>query len=695
MLWYGVASYAIAALANLVVAALLILSRVRVARSRSLLAAAVVTTLWAIALAVILASNAYTRLLVALDAVHLLVWILCILAWLTPATDSFPRRGVARVLAACAVVLCVLAAAISVTIEPRPPVASVVRACILLMTLVGILAVEQVLRNASEEMRRHLLLLCAGIGGVFLIDLVVYAQATLFGGYTTGFWESRGLVNAVLAPLIVVALKRQPEWREEFFISRHVVFYTTSFLLVGCYLVAMGAVASILAAAGWNGGPLLQIVVLVAAVMLFAVGFFSSTLRRRIKAFIVKNFYRNRYDYRHEWLRLTEKLGRAEGAKSLASAAVQGIADIVGSDRCELWFTRDGGQSYEWMVSTNPQDTEGKPSYTLDHPMVAFLSSKRWVIDTEEYRREPDRYGNALGHPDAGVLPPAALVVPLECGRQLLGLATLSKPADAGALNFEDHDILKTAGRQVAAVLAQACAEEQLIETRQFHAMSKLATFLMHDMKNVVAQQELVVANAQRFRHRPEFFDDAIATVRSSAERMRRIIDQLHGVSHTKPGTRADVSKVLMEVRSRCADRLPVPELQQSGAAIWVNMDRETLTNALLHLVRNAQDATLPDGQIRMTAETAHDQVTISVADSGSGMDAEFIRKRLFKPFDSTKGEKGMGIGAYQVRDTIRAAGGEVEVVSAVGVGTTFRLRIPLAVPNNLSDSLSAPASAR
>src|SRR5690606_34553639 len=104
----------------------------------------------------------------------------------------------------------------------------------------------------------------------------------------------------------------------------------------------------------------------------------------------------------------------------------------------------------------------------------------------------------------------------------------------------EDHDILKTAGRQVAAVLAQACAEEQLIETRQFHAMSKLATFLMHDMKNVVAQQELVVANAQRFRHRPEFFDDAIATVRSSAERMRRIIDQLHGVSHTKPGTRAD-----------------------------------------------------------------------------------------------------------------------------------------------------------
>jgi hypothetical protein len=62
-------------------------------------------------------------------------------------------------------------------------------------------------------------------------------------------------------------------------------------------------------------------------------------------------------------------------------------------------------------------------------------------------------------------------------------------------------------------------------------------------------------------------------------------------------------------------------------------------------------------------------------------MSREFVQERLFKPFDTTKGSKGMGIGAYQVREYIQSLGGRVEVRSAPGKGTVITLRLPLSAP--------------
>jgi signal transduction histidine kinase len=60
-------------------------------------------------------------------------------------------------------------------------------------------------------------------------------------------------------------------------------------------------------------------------------------------------------------------------------------------------------------------------------------------------------------------------------------------------------------------------------------------------------------------------------------------------------------------------------------------------------------------------------------------MSPEFIRERLFRPFDSTKGSHAMGIGAYQAREYARMLGGQLEVKSTEGQGTTFTLQLPVA----------------
>ena len=132
----------------------------------------------------------------------------------------------------------------------------------------------------------------------------------------------------------------------------------------------------------------------------------------------------------------------------------------------------------------------------------------------------------------------------------------------------------------------------------------------------------------------------------------------------------------------------------------WVDADPERLTMIVEHVIRNAQDATPEEGSVvlsvsfdgmAMPLETAAPMgetsqlrvptVALTVSDSGAGMSAEFISERLFKPFDTTKGSKGMGIGAYQVREYVKSLGGRVDVASRVGQGTRVTLRIPLAAP--------------
>jgi signal transduction histidine kinase len=128
----------------------------------------------------------------------------------------------------------------------------------------------------------------------------------------------------------------------------------------------------------------------------------------------------------------------------------------------------------------------------------------------------------------------------------------------------------------------------------------------------------------------------------------------------------------------RCDPRLPKPELEISEGGMIVSVDSERLTTVAEHLIRNAQDATDEDGQITISIVAAGSVATVRIRDTGCGMTPEFIRERLFRPFDSTKGSQSMGIGAYQARDYVRTLGGQLEVTSYPGSGTTFMIRLPL-----------------
>lgn len=549
------------------------------------------------------------------------------------------------------------------------------------LALLGLVLLEQLFRNANASGRWVLRYLYLGAGGLFVYNLFVYSQGLLLGSISPDVWQARGFVMALTVPFLAIAARRNPDWSLRVFVSRDAVFYATSLLAVGVYLLLTAAGGWLVRLFGGSWGVVAQIVFFAAALGLLGMLIGSTTLRRQLRVFLVKHFYRNKYDYREEWLRFIATLSDAASGDPPPVTAVRAVAQIIGSPRAALLLCDE--RPGQWRVAAAWPGGElfAEATGPLAAPVALreFLEGRQWVIDLPEWRSDPEPYAGLELPEWIAAAGRWRLVVPVLHGERLTGLLLLADPPGSFQLTFEDRDLLKTTARHVATHLAQHESEERLAEHRQFAAYSKLASFMMHDLKNATAQLELVVANAARHRDKPEFIDDAIETVAGAVRRIQQLIAQLQQGEAAGGGLRFEALESVQEAVRRAAVREPRPLLAPSPAALPVMADRERLTNVLEHLIRNAQEAAGGDGRVEVAAGAQNGEAVIEIRDNGPGMTAEFVRERLFRPFDSTKGSKGMGIGAFQAREYIRSLQGWIDVDTAAGRGTTVRVVIPLA----------------
>jgi putative PEP-CTERM system histidine kinase len=471
-----------------------------------------------------------------------------------------------------------------------------------------------------------------------------------------------------------VAIRRNPSWSIDIFVSRQVVFYSTTFLAVGIYLLFVSFGGYYVRMVGGTWGGLGQILFFAGSLIVLGSVLFSQPMRRRAAVFIAKHFYRNKYDYRIEWLRFVHTLS-TNTTLDIRSNAVHAIAQTMGSPGGVLYMPDESGQRFVPVASwPDRHSTDATQEIGSDEEIIRVLSQRQWIVDLQEFRRTPDVYQNIALPACLAQHTTARIVSPVLELNKLAGFVVLSEAAPPFKLTYEDRDLLKTLGSHVATYLAQHEASGKLAENRQFEAYNKLTTFMMHDLKNSVAQLKLIVSNAARHKHNPEFIDDTIATIANASDRMMRLIEQLKSESLTTAIRRVDLNDLATVVATRCADRKPVPVVLVAAKPAFVGADSERLTSIIEHVIRNAQDATPDNGRVEVSIECEGGRVRLLVSDTGAGMDAHFLRDRLFKPFDSTKGSKGMGIGAYQVREYVRSLGGDVEVRSSPGSGTSFGL---------------------
>ncbi len=545
------------------------------------------------------------------------------------------------------------------------------------LSLLGISLVEQIWRNSISFGRSSVKYVCIGVATLFAFDFLMYTDALLFGKLSSAFWNARGGVNALLVPLFAVNMLNTRKQPVEFQLSRNAIFHAGTLIFAGFYLLFVAAGGYYIRTLGGDWGEALQVLIFTILVTFLVTLLMSTRFRARLMVLISQNFFDYKYDYREEWLKMTQVFANLSDDPPLPERVIRILAGLVESTAGALWVRDEHGN---FVLHTTVNLTA--PRHTMidnQSELVRFFRQREWIIDLREYRGDPIRY-NLLEIPDAVLrFADGWLIIPMYLGDDLYGIALVGEPYAKVELNWENFDLVRVVARQTCNLLAQADAQSRLSRAMQFEAVSKASAFMVHDLKTLIAQLSLLVKNAHKHRDNPEFINDMIHTTDHAAKKMSNLVDHIRKPADADAQTQpVDLYEMVTQLASHYSRRMPKPMVEGPSDPVIVKAEPDQLRSILGHLIQNAQDATSPDGDVTLTLKTASGNVVLFIQDSGTGMTEEFIRMQLFEPFESTKGLTGMGIGAYQAREYVRELGGNIDVTSEPGVGSCFSIRFPL-----------------
>jgi putative PEP-CTERM system histidine kinase len=640
---------------------------------RLLAAAFALTTCWAWLGAVAPAS----QILGFAESARNLVWI-SLLYSLSAASEE-REHGLKLVYAAVAAVIGLQV--IGDTLQLFSASGAIARTGLMLRftTAAGALVlVHNVYGQAAPASRSHIRFAMIGLALMWFYDLNLYTSIYFGSTGTSRLEEWRGVAVALAAPLFALATRKQGNWRVR--LSRAATFQSLSLLAICAYFAVMAILATALRGTGFDWSSALMIGVLACMTVAAMVLIPSARARGWIKLKLAKHLFEHRYDYRAEWLRFTETLGLAgPEAPPLSERIVRAFADIVDAPG-GLLLVSDGGRGISVATASEwPGAGPGPDAFDDADDFWAGLEEGGRVLELAALRGGwASAQDKALRVPKWLLDDPRAWAgIPLLHRTRLVGLVILAAPEFQRQLDWEDLDLLRTAGHQAASSLAEALGQEALSEAQRFEEFNRRFAFILHDIKNLVSQLSLLARNAERHADNPDFRADMVATLKSSVGKMNELLTRLSpqaGGRVQKVEAQALRPILLAAIAGKRRDR----EVSLLGeTALEVMVDANALEQAVGHLLQNALDASSGE-PVTVRVAGDGDAVVITIADKGVGMDGDFIRNRLFQPFASTK-PGGFGIGAFEARSLITAMGGRISVDSRPGRGTTFTILLPAA----------------
>lgn len=506
-----------------------------------------------------------------------------------------------------------------------------------------------------------------------LYDFALLAESALFGRIDDQIWFARGFVYFAMLPLMVIAVRRIKAWGINVYISRDIVLQSSLVLGAGVYLCLLAIAGFYIRYFGGNWSNLIQATFLILGIATLIFLMLSGTIRRKLKVFIEKHFFANKFDYREKWLLLTRTLQKIDITQpnDYYRSLLQAWLNSIGYTRGAVIRFKDSKINTLALLQRPPLNADEQQ---LISNYQQHFGNQSWLVDMSDSADRFVQQNTALKLIDI------QLIIPIHTKGELWGLCLMNAPkVNKLTLNWELRDYLNLVSEQIASQLLLMQASQTLSENAQFIAFSRMSAFVVHDLKNVKAQIDLILKNADKHRNNPEFIEDSFSTLAAMQQRLQNMLTQLT----SKRAQQQNVSQVavgqLVEevISQRCAVRKPVPRLHIKQDCT-IHIDRDRFSSVLFHLIDNAQHATDINGQVTVTVTENDGQLQLTIADTGCGMSEEFIQHRLFKAFDSTKGNAGMGIGAHDALHFVEEQGGQLIVSSQPGEGSTFTLFIPL-----------------
>lgn len=544
----------------------------------------------------------------------------------------------------------------------------------LLVAIGSLVLVHNLYGGASQQARLALRWPALSLAVLWTVDLNHYAIAYLSDGQPLVTAALRGLLGIPIAGLLVMGAGERSE-KLRFGPSRAATFQSLSLLLIGGYLIAMVITAQGLAFAGRDYATLLQIALVAISSLVVVALVTSQRLRGWLRVSLIKHLFQHRYDYRAEWLRFTKTIGQ-EGPQSpsLNERIIRALADVADSPAGLLLVAGENGQLE--LAARWHWPTAEVPGTAICAAQARRFELIGYIVDLDAVRGSPNP---SFEVPDWLLADPKAWVlVPLLHFDRLAGMVVLARPAYVRRLDWEDFDLFKVVGRQLASYLAEHAGQDALAEAGRFDEFNRRIAFVMHDIKNLASQMGLLARNAEQHADNPEFRADMLVTLRNSTDKLNGLVARLsrYGTTLVENLVPVQAEEVACSVIAQLKSRHPVTLVEAADCEISAH--RESLEQVLIHLVQNAIEASAPEAPVFVSVSTDGVNGQFEVVDSGTGMSPDFVRNRLFKPFDSTK-PGGFGIGAYEARELVRSMRGQLEVESREGLGTRFAVILPLA----------------
>lgn len=546
-----------------------------------------------------------------------------------------------------------------------------------------LLNLERTFRTAVGTMRWRIKFAIIGFAVLFGTRLYSSSQSFLYSAVS----RSHGVIQAwaliIACLLIAVSVWRTRTFEIDVYPSHAVLYNSLTILLAGLYLVVVGVLAKLVQTWGTDGNfPLAAAIVLLALTGLGLLSL-SDRLRLRLRHFVSRHFQRPLHDYRRLWSAFSARTATLLDQSEFCAAVAKVISESFEALSVSVWLVEEPKGALAWGASTtwSAQQASGALEQAGDtRAVVGVMRDRLAPVDFERaggawtealQRLQPDQFGKGGGR----------LAVPLRANGQLLGVITVGDRVSGVPFGAQDLDLLKCMADQTAASLLNLRLSQRLLETKQMEAFQAMSAFFAHDLKNAASTLTLMLENLRAHFDNPAFRADALRAIGRTSERINALIARLAQLRQglelkTAPANLNEVVQGALQTldQSTSAVELELAEVPST------RLDSSQMQRVVVNLILNAREATGPEGRVQVRTTRQNGWVVLSVIDNGRGMTPEFLNHNLFRPFQTTKSQ-GLGIGMFQAKAIVEAHRGRIEVESAPGHGTTFRVLLPVEQP--------------
>jgi putative PEP-CTERM system histidine kinase len=533
--------------------------------------------------------------------------------------------------------------------------------------IMGLILTENLGRNLAPARLWSVKLALIALTALYAYQLIEHIPQMLGADTPEAFVIAEPLLYLLALPLFVVTAVRNDSLRLKVHSSRRVVFHSTTLIVAGVILQGTAAAALYVRHFGGTPAIVLSIVLGFGSLVALIVALSAASVRSQIRTFINENFYNYKYDYRLEWTKFNQALSRYDD-RGGPERALLTLSDLIDSPGGVLFVRRSGWKQFARLAYSAFGENLG-PIQETDPILAGFADPEVAFIETAD--ANPAWKAR---------FPEAWLAVPLRFRTTLIGFALLHKPRAPKKLDWEDRNLVALIASQLAGLLVHEQTAQALADSQQLAEFNNRVTFALHDLKNTAGQLSLLAKNAEKFGDNAAFRVDMLETIKHAVENLQALIGKLR--DGTKPATpaastRVDVREIVARFARKKAAHGIVFARDGVDTAIFATISQPAaFENALEHVLSNAIEASPEPGSVELGVSELGGRVRVAVHDRGPGMSADFIARELFRPLHTTK-SKGLGIGAYQARTQMRDLGGDIEVDSTPGAGTTVTLVLP------------------